>query len=101
MIKEGECPKCGGKNISGPHRMFGQQHIRLDLPGLSTATLEAYTCADCGYTELYSDNLGLTNIRKAGRFISTSQGMGSTHCPYCGTEVRLGTTLCPECGNTI
>ncbi len=101
MIKTGQCPKCGGTNIAGPHRIFGQHHIRIDLPGLSTATLEAFTCADCGYTELYSDSYGLENIRKGGRFISTSQETGHSRCPYCGTEIRPGTTFCPECGNTI
>jgi predicted nucleic-acid-binding Zn-ribbon protein len=101
MIKTGICPKCGGANIAGPHRIYGQQHVRIDLPGFATATLEAITCTDCGYTELYSDKLGLENIRKAGRFISTSQEIRQSQCPYCGTEVHAGTTFCPECGNTI
>lgn len=81
--------------------MYGQHHVRIDLPGVLSATLEAVTCVDCGYTELYSDSIGLENIRKSGRFISTTQESTRTHCPYCGTQVRPGATLCPECGNTI
>ncbi|TFG34087.1 zinc-ribbon domain-containing protein [Candidatus Thorarchaeota archaeon] len=101
MIKTGRCPKCGGTNIAGPHRIFGEQHVRVDLPGILTATLEAVTCANCGYTELYSDSLGLENIRKAGRFLSTSQSASRTRCPYCETELRSGASFCPECGNTV
>jgi len=101
MIKTGECPKCGGGRIAGPHRIYGQHHVRIDLPGLLTATLEAVSCTDCGYTELYSDEIGLENIRKAGRFVTASQGITRPRCPYCGTEIQPSTTFCPECGNTI
>ena len=64
MIKSRQCPKCGGRRIAGPHRIFGQHHVRIDLPGMSTATLEAITCADCGYTELYADRLEPEFVQK-------------------------------------
>ncbi|TFG33129.1 zinc-ribbon domain-containing protein [Candidatus Thorarchaeota archaeon] len=101
MLNSGECPKCGCKSIAGPHRIFGQHHVRIDLPGVSTATLEALTCAECGYTELYSDRLGLENIKKYGRFLNKSEGESGRICPYCGTTVRPEATYCQECGNTI
>ncbi|MFW9844297.1 MAG: hypothetical protein ACFFEV_06965, partial [Candidatus Thorarchaeota archaeon] len=83
MINSGECPKCGCKSIAGPHRMYGQQHVRIDLPGVTTATLEALTCIDCGYTELYSDRLGLQNIKKHGRFLGRPKGETGRVCPFC------------------
>ena len=101
MLNSRECPKCGGKSIAGPHRLYGQHHIRIDLPGLSTATLEALTCTDCGYTELYSDRLGLENVKKYGRFLSRPEGESGRVCPYCGTKVRPDATYCQECGNNI
>jgi len=101
MINSRQCPKCGGTQIAGPHKIFGQHHVRIDLPGVSTATLEALTCADCGYTELYSDRTGLNNIRKSGRFLSMPQQTSSRSCAFCGTKVRADTTYCPECGNNI
>lgn len=82
----------------------GQDWMKVDLPGLSTATLDSFTCAECGYTEFYSDQGGLRNIRSSGRFI---QGEGSQfsqgirRCPVCDTEVRAGMGRCPECGYSL
>ena len=101
MINSQECPKCGCDKIAGPHRIFSQHHVKIDLPGVLTATLEALTCIDCGYTELYSDRLGLDNIKKAGRFLSRPQGETARTCPFCGTQIRSDATYCPECGNNI
>ncbi|TFG33932.1 hypothetical protein EU527_05990 [Candidatus Thorarchaeota archaeon] len=101
MIKTGQCPKCRSPKIAGPHRIQGQYHIRVDLPGVLTATLESFTCTECGYSELYCDKQGLENVRKVGRFVSTSEDINQSHCPYCGTLIRHGSTFCSECGNTI
>jgi len=101
MINSRQCPKCGGAQIAGPHRIFGQHHVRIDLPGMSTATLEALTCADCGYTELYSDRVGLSNIKKSGRFLQGRQSASPRSCAFCGTKVRADATYCSECGNSI
>ena len=105
MINSGECPKCGSNKIAGPHRIFGDGHIAIDLPGILTATLEALTCADCGYTELYADQLGLQNIRMDGRFLHrTSADVQSSEpriCAFCGTRARHDATVCPECGNNF
>ncbi|MGY5880821.1 MAG: hypothetical protein RTV31_11255 [Candidatus Thorarchaeota archaeon] len=101
MIKSRQCPKCGCERIAGPHRIFGQHHVKIDLPGVSTATLEALTCSDCGYTELYSDRLGLANIKKAGRFLDRSEQGSARTCAFCGTRVSPDTSYCSECGNNI
>jgi predicted nucleic-acid-binding Zn-ribbon protein len=101
MINSRECPKCGGQSIAGPHRIFSQHHVRIDLPGVSTATLEALTCVDCGYTELYSDRLGLQNIKKYGRFLSRQEGETGRVCPFCSAVVSPKATYCSECGNSI
>ena len=62
------CPKCQSREIAGPHRIHGgEHHIRIDLPGMPTATLEAYTCLNCGLTELFPDYGGFRNIQSSGR----------------------------------
>ena len=99
MNRTGICPKCRGNRIAGPHRVHGGDiHIKVDLPGFPTATLESFTCGDCGYTELYSDRVGLSNIRSSGRFRVPAQGTTSKTCPVCATEVYPSATRCPECG---
>ena len=98
MIQTKRCPKCGNNRIAGPHRIFGQHHVRIDLPGLSTATLEAFTCADCGYTELYSDAMGLRNIRNVGRFVLSRPSQPTARCRRCGSYIRPGDSFCQECG---
>ncbi|MFW9925757.1 MAG: zinc ribbon domain-containing protein [Candidatus Thorarchaeota archaeon] len=106
MINSNTCPKCGGNRIAGPHKIYGQHHVRIDLPGMSTATLESFTCADCGYTELYADRIGLNNINDTGRFILGSPPVSQpqterSNCPYCGTRLKSGAKSCPECGQYL
>ena len=81
--------------------MYGQQHVKIDLPGVTTATLEAFTCAECGYTEIYSDRLGLQNVRKYGRFLGRPESETGRVCPFCSAKVRPDATYCSECGNNI
>jgi len=102
MIKSKTCPKCGGTKIAGPHKVHGaNQHIAIDLPGLSTATLETFTCSECGYTEFYADKIGLRNIRSSGRFVLNPR-MGAfrvpRRCPNCGAETQPESSYCQECG---
>ncbi|MFW9964699.1 MAG: zinc-ribbon domain-containing protein [Candidatus Sifarchaeia archaeon] len=111
MIHTGTCPKCGSNRIAGPHKVAGQHYVRIDLPGFSTATLESFTCADCGYTEFYSDQVGLRNINTSGRFVLSQQQTYSDPylesppprrmCPYCGTQLRPGSLTCHECGHIL
>jgi len=102
MIKSKTCPKCGGTRIAGPHTVYGGDgnHIRVDLPGLSTATLDTFTCSECGYTEFYADKIGLRNVRSSGRFV-LNPGMGAfrvpKRCPNCGAKTRPGLKYCQEC----
>ena len=102
MKDSGMCPKCGAISIAGPHRVFGDRHIAIDLPGIATATLEALTCIECGYTELYSDALGLQNIRRDGRIFKSKDERGtSKRCGYCGAVLLSSETICSKCGNLI
>ncbi|MFX1481740.1 MAG: zinc-ribbon domain-containing protein [Promethearchaeota archaeon] len=106
MIHTGTCPKCGSTRIAGPHKIAGEHHVRIDLPGFSTATLESFTCAECGYTEFYVDRIGLQNINNSGRFVlhtyHTPQVRSEKRvCPYCGTELRPGSLTCHECGQIL
>ncbi|MFW9809600.1 MAG: zinc ribbon domain-containing protein [Candidatus Thorarchaeota archaeon] len=105
MIRTKTCPKCRGTRIAGPHRVYGQHHIRIDLPGFSSATLESFTCADCGFTEFYADAIGLKNINASGRFVLDSQPFDQQatriECPYCGTKLKPGSISCHECGQYL
>jgi predicted nucleic-acid-binding Zn-ribbon protein len=105
MIHTQTCPKCGSHRIAGPHKIAGQHYVRIDLPGFSTATLESFTCADCGFTELYADQVGLRNINDSGRFVLGSaqqeQQFEKRTCPYCGSELRPGSMTCHECGQFV
>ncbi len=106
MIHTQTCPKCGGSRIAGPHRIAGEHWVRVDLPGFSTATLESFTCADCGYTEFYVDQTGLRNINNSGRFVlgahQTPQLQPERRsCPYCGSQLRPGALTCHECGQIM
>ncbi|MGY5875728.1 MAG: zinc ribbon domain-containing protein [Candidatus Thorarchaeota archaeon] len=108
MYQSKQCPKCGGGDIAGPHNVHGgDRHIKIDLPGISTATLLAVTCVRCGYTELYSDGGGLKNIRSSGRFLSRerhhqpAQVRGPRKCPVCGTKIKQETQYCSECGSMV
>ena len=118
MKDSGMCPKCGGTKIAGPHRIVGD--VKIDLPGIFTATLMAITCANCGYTELYCDRMGLDNLRLEGRFLhpqrtetiarTDSAFQDELHrssrrkvdrCTYCGTKAQPGNDCCPECGRPL
>lgn len=104
MIHSKKCPKCGDNRIAGPHNVHGGEgHIKIDLPGFPTATLVALTCANCGYTELYSDRIGLDNIRSSGRFIMHTQARPTkpSRCSVCGAPASGEDNYCEECGSLI
>ncbi|MFX0045808.1 MAG: hypothetical protein ACFE8Z_08175 [Candidatus Hermodarchaeota archaeon] len=101
MIISRKCPKCGDDRIAGPHRLQAQHHVAVDLPGFATATLESFTCINCGYTEIYSDKRGLDNIRRAGRFVLAHSEPRLAYCTSCGAKIRPGDSMCYECGAAI
>lgn len=102
MIRTNQCPKCGNTRIAGPHNVFGGEgHVKIDLPGLYTATLVAFTCVDCGYTEFYSDRYGLENLRRDGRFRVSQEEVRPTHCSRCGARLSPADSICYECGAQI
>ena len=104
MKLTGKCPKCGNNDIRGPHRIQGQYHVKVDLPGIRTATFDSYTCTQCGYSELYTDQTGLYNLRNDGRRYSThfrSSSPKSASCSNCGAPVSSADTYCPNCGGKI
>jgi predicted nucleic-acid-binding Zn-ribbon protein len=103
MIRSKKCPKCGDNRIAGPHNVHGGDgtHIKIDLPGFSTATLLALTCADCGYTEFYSDRIGLDNIRSSGRFVIQTRPIRPSKCSVCGAPATGKESYCKECGSLI
>ncbi|MHA1781337.1 MAG: zinc ribbon domain-containing protein [Candidatus Thorarchaeota archaeon] len=97
-MRSGICPKCGSTRIAGPHNLHSSDdHLKIDLPGIRTATLLALTCMECGYTELYSDKYGLENIRSVGR-VYRSSNPPMAKCPHCGAPIHPGETMCKECG---
>jgi len=99
MIKSGKCPKCGCTRIAGPHEM--ESGGLINLPGLLTAMCVTYTCTDCGYTEFYSDEMGLRNILKVGRFMKATEESMKAQCPTCGAELQPDAIFCPHCESVI
>ena len=101
-----QCPKCNNSEIAGPHRIHADRsHSKIDLPGFSTATLEAYTCTQCGYTEFYVDQGGRVNMKQSGRFLYHSSGIQPSSywstCPTCGASVLEKTDCCNHCGGKL
>ncbi|TFG09479.1 hypothetical protein EU538_04940 [Candidatus Thorarchaeota archaeon] len=100
MRSSDKCPKCGCDDVAGPHFLVASygagSSLVLDLPQ-RTATLIGYTCAECGYTEVYSDRKGLQNIRKYGRFPLPDSEVEPGHCKFCGAEVSEGMSICTTC----
>ncbi|MHA1979090.1 MAG: hypothetical protein ACW98I_19455 [Candidatus Hodarchaeales archaeon] len=106
MINSFQCPKCNNNKIAGPHRIHAdRRHSKIDLPGLSTATLEAYTCVGCGFTEFYVDDLGRENMIKSGRFLSSKYERDSfstkQYCSVCNSEIHKNNEYCDSCGTQI
>ena len=107
MKISGKCPKCGNTDIRGPHRIQGQYHVKVDLPGIRTATFDSYTCTNCGYSELYTDRTGLYNLRNDGRIYrvqresSKSSRQKTSSCPNCGAPISRSDTFCPNCGEKL
>ena len=62
------CPKCGSNRIAGPQSVASYGYLKVQLGIVRTARLKAFICAGCGYTELYTDRIGLENIESYGRF---------------------------------
>ena len=76
-MKDGRCPNCGsrdvmagvevrddGRSSSHPLRVVIEEpephkHGRVWVQGQATGDLRAWICAQCGYTELFTTNLGV------------------------------------------
>jgi len=59
-MKNGICPKCGiaqvysGANVSMKGGSYGSNSV--PITGFSSAPLDNYVCANCGYVESYISN---------------------------------------------
>ena len=59
----------------------------------------------CGFTEFYADNLGLNNMKKAGRILSTNPFQSRInetsseieYCFSCGKPVKRTDNYCQHC----
>ena len=74
-MKDGKCPKCGSLEImanimvrdvgnSGPYPLRVEieepeppKHSFIWTPRSATGDIRAWICSQCGYTELYTNNL--------------------------------------------
>ena len=65
------CPSCKNSRIAGPHQVWGGNRRTKVMLTKKTASLISFSCADCGFTELYADPKGLENINEFGLFDST------------------------------
>ncbi|MFX0172916.1 MAG: hypothetical protein ACFE9L_13455 [Candidatus Hodarchaeota archaeon] len=101
MISTEKCLHCGNSNIAGPHRLQGSSIL---LSRMRTATLNAHTCDNCGYTELFADQRGLNNIRKFGTYVDaniTNKKTYGKYCSICGSSIVNAARFCTECGTSI
>ena len=104
MKNSGVCPKCGCTRIVGPYRASG---VTLGL--FATATFQAFLCSECGYAELYSDKMGLENVKRLGKIYEvphsevsqSSQPPEQRVCLFCNTPIQSDEVICPECGKNI
>ncbi|MHA2338123.1 MAG: double zinc ribbon domain-containing protein [Candidatus Hodarchaeales archaeon] len=101
MIHTRICPKCTKEIISGPHRLHAGQYLSIDLTGIRTATLEAFTCINCGFTELYSDSIGLENIKQHGRIVEKPLHDSKSSCKKCNHALLPQDRYCPSCGEEL
>ena len=67
MKKTGICPKCGSNEVKGFYKPMSQMHVAVLISKWHSATLETLSCANCGYTEFYSDEKGIENLRSEGK----------------------------------
>ena len=113
------CSNCGSTQIAGPYRIHGGNgHIKIDLPGLRTATLVSLTCTNCGYVEFYVDDGGLRNIRRLIQYVPEeekeepeiddeeeiepeSETETIYYCTQCNHEVNPEDRFCPNCGQKL
>ncbi len=108
MAMQRTCAFCGGNFIVGPHKVFGggdgfDRHIKIDLPGIRTATLESFTCAHCGHVEFFVDVGGLANIRNMINYVPSTSPTTARYqeCPSCSAVIKSGSRFCSNCGTPL
>lgn len=68
------CLNCGSQEIAGPHRIHSYRYpFSINLPGIRTATIRAYSCLECGYTQFFVDEKGVDNLREFGKTHHTAK----------------------------
>lgn len=73
MKKTGTCPKCGSREIKGFYTAATESSVGVLLSRWHSATLETLTCAECGYTEFYTNDKGLEKIKSEGKQYSAQK----------------------------
>ena len=99
---EHKCQECGSERISPPVALVSPGGAGL-LPHL-----RARVCADCGYTELHTENaldVYLAHNGSAGGPASSPAPEGGAsaanmQCPACGSLIPAASTRCDVCGWT-
>jgi predicted RNA-binding Zn-ribbon protein involved in translation (DUF1610 family) len=99
---EHKCPECGSERISPP--------VAVASPGASGLLphLRARVCADCGFTELHTENaldvyLARTGSRTGGSApapMAEGGAAANMQCPACGSLIPAASTRCDVCGWT-
>lgn len=97
---EHKCPECGSERISPPVAVAPP-----GAPGL-LPHLRARVCADCGLTELHTENaldvyLARTASTTRGSTPAPAAGGGTAanmQCPACGSLIPAASTRCDVCG---
>lgn len=92
------CRECGSERIVPSVR------VAPGAPaGAVLGLLRARVCADCGYTELFTDhamNLFLAHQREvaAEPGPAREEAAANLQCPRCGSVIPAASTSCEVCG---
>ena len=92
------CRQCGSERIAPSVRV-----APATRDGSLLSLLRARVCADCGYTQLYTDNamsVFLAHQREAPAASGPAgpETPANLQCPRCGSVIPAASTSCEACG---
>ncbi|WP_455140067.1 hypothetical protein [Candidatus Hodarchaeum mangrovi] len=94
------CPNCGASDIRGAFKFSpGMYTFSVPIAFPKTATLEIYICAECGYTQFFTDEKGLMNVREYSSSPHEKEKPPPSRwvsCGICGANFKGN--FCPKCG---
>ena len=89
------CRACGSERIAPAVRVAPEAPARSLL-----AQLRARVCADCGYTDLFTDDAVSVFLahQRAVAAAPTAEAASNLQCPRCGSVIPAASATCEACG---